>query len=34
MFDEKGELTKIAGPAILKKGKGALETIVFVLKGS
>lgn len=34
MFNEKGELTKIAGPAILKKGKGDLEKIVFVLKGS
>jgi hypothetical protein len=34
MFDEKGELTKIAGPAILKKGKGDLEKIVFVLKGA
>jgi hypothetical protein len=34
MFNEKGELSKIAGPAILKKGKGDLEKIVFVLKGS
>jgi hypothetical protein len=34
MFNEKGELAKIAGPAILKKGKGNLERIVFVLKGS
>jgi hypothetical protein len=34
MFDEKGELTKISGPAILKKGKGDLEKIVFILKGS
>jgi hypothetical protein len=34
MFNEKGELTKIAGPSILKKGKGDLEKIVFVLKGS
>ena len=34
MFNEKGELTKISGPAILKKGKGDLEKIVFVLKGS
>jgi hypothetical protein len=33
-FNEKGKLTKIAGPAILKKGKGDLEKIVFVLKGS
>lgn len=33
MFNEKGELEKIAGPAILKKGKGDLEKIVFVLKG-
>ena len=32
--DEKGELSKIAGPSILKKGKGNLEKIVFVLKGS
>jgi hypothetical protein len=34
IFNEKGELTKIAGPAILKKGQGDLEKIVFVLKGS
>jgi hypothetical protein len=34
MSNEKGELAKIAGPAILKKGKGDLEKIVFVLKGS
>jgi hypothetical protein len=34
MFNGKGELGKIAGPAILKKGKGDLEKIVFVLKGS
>jgi hypothetical protein len=34
MFNEKGVLAKIAGPAILKKGKGDLERIVFVLKGS
>ncbi len=34
MFNEKGELAKIAGPAILKKGKGDLERIIFVLKGS
>jgi len=34
IFNEKGELTKISGPAILKKGKGDLEKIVFVLKGS
>ncbi|MCW4002726.1 MAG: hypothetical protein NWE95_02300, partial [Candidatus Bathyarchaeota archaeon] len=34
MFNEKGKLEKIAGPAILKKGKGDLEKIVFVLKGS
>ncbi len=34
MFNEKGELAKISGPAILKKGKGDLEKIVFVLKGS
>ena len=34
MFNEKGELSKISGPAILKKGKGDLEKIVFVLKGS
>lgn len=34
IFNEKGDLTKIAGPAILKKGKGDLEKIVFVLKGS
>jgi hypothetical protein len=34
MFNEKGELAKIAGPAMLKKGKGDLEKIVFVLKGS
>jgi hypothetical protein len=34
MFDDKGELAKIAGPSILKKGKGDLEKIVFVLKGS
>jgi len=34
IFNEKGELIKIAGPAILKKGKGDLEKIVFVLKGS
>ena len=34
MFNEKGELAKISGPAILKKGQGDLEKIVFVLKGS
>lgn len=34
MFNDKGELSKISGPAILKKGKGDLEKIVFVLKGS
>ena len=34
IFNEKGELTKISGPAILKKGKDDLEKIVFVLKGS
>ena len=34
MFDDSGELSKIAGPSILKKGKGDLEKIVFVLKGS
>jgi hypothetical protein len=34
LFNETGELTKIAGPAILKKGKGDLEKMVFVLKGS
>jgi hypothetical protein len=34
MFNEKGELTKIAGTSILKKGKGDLKKIVFVLKGS
>jgi hypothetical protein len=34
IFNEKGELTKISGPAILKKGQGDLEKIVFVLKGS
>ena len=34
IFNEMGELTKISGPSILKKGKGDLETIVFVLKGS
>jgi len=34
IFNEKAELTKISGPAILKKGKGDLEKIVFVLKGS
>ncbi len=34
MFNEKGELTKISGPAILKKGQGDLEKIIFVLKGS
>lgn len=34
VFNEKGEFTKIAGPAILKKGLGDLEKIVFVLKGS
>jgi hypothetical protein len=34
IFNENGEFTKIAGPAILKKGKGNLERIVFVLKGS
>jgi hypothetical protein len=34
IFNEKGELAKISGPAILKKGKGDLEKIVFVLKGS
>ena len=34
MFNERGELTKISGPAILKKGQGDLEKIVFVLKGS
>ncbi len=34
MFNGKGELAKISGPAILKKGKGDLEKIVFVLKGS
>jgi hypothetical protein len=34
IFDDKGELSKIAGPSILKKGKGDLEKIVFVLKGS
>jgi hypothetical protein len=33
-FNEKGILTKISGPAILKKGKGDIEKIVFVLKGS
>ena len=33
-FNEKGELMKIAGPAILKKGQGDLEKIVFILKGS
>ena len=34
IFNEKGELAKISGPAILKKGKGDLEKIVFILKGS
>ena len=34
IFNEKGELVKISGPAVLKKGKGDLEKIVFVLKGS
>jgi hypothetical protein len=34
LFTEEGELSKIAGPSILKKGKGDLERIVFVLKGS
>ncbi len=34
MFNEKGELSKISGPAILKKGQGDLEKFVFVLKGS
>ena len=34
MFDDSGELSKIAGPSILKKGKGDLEKNVFVLKGS
>jgi hypothetical protein len=34
MFNEKGELAKISGPAILKRGQGDLEKIVFVLKGS
>ena len=34
MFNDLGELAKIAGPAILKKGQGDLEKIVFVLKGS
>ena len=34
IFNDKGELSKISGPAILKKGKGDLEKIVFVLKGS
>jgi hypothetical protein len=34
VFNEKGELAKISGPAILKKGKGDLEKIVFVLRGS
>jgi hypothetical protein len=34
MFNEKGELAKISGPAILKKRKGDLERIVFVLRGS
>ena len=33
-FDDAGELTKIAGPAILKKGKGDLERFIFFLKGS
>jgi hypothetical protein len=35
IFNEKRELVvKISGPAVLKKGKGDLEKIVFVLKGS
>jgi hypothetical protein len=34
IFNEKGGLEKIAGSAILKRGKGDLEKIVFVLKGS
>jgi hypothetical protein len=34
IFNNKVELSKVAGPAILKKGKGDLEKIIFVLKGS